>query len=180
MAGRCLVVANQTLGGTELSRALEDCIARGIRRFHVVVPRTPVEHETAIWTGGYGIGDGFWMPAVAEDELEEILAENSRRRQAADEEAERRARLRLDRVLEQIRAAGGAADGEVGSEDPLEAATQAMAHPPPFDEVIVSTLPSGISRWLQMDLPSRIGRLTDAPVTTIEAEPDRIGADPEG
>ena len=39
------------------------------------------------------------------------------------------------------------------------------------DAVIVSTLPAGVSRWLKMDLPSRIDRMTDAPVTTIEAEP---------
>lgn len=178
MAGRCLVIANQTLGGAELTRAIEDCIGRGIREFHVVVPRTPVEHETAIWTGGYGLGDGFWVPAVAEEELEAVLEENARRRQDAVEEAQRRARHRLALMLEHIRAAGGEADGEVGNEDPLEATTAALGHPPPFDEIIVSTLPSGISRWLKMDLPSRISRLTDAPVTTVEARPDTHDAGP--
>lgn len=172
MPGRCLVIANQTLGGAELTRAIEDCIARDIRRFHVVVPRTQVEHEATTWTGGYGIGDGFWMPAVAEQELEAALEEKARRREVALEEARRRAELRLERMLEHIRAAGGEADGEVGSEDPLEAATAAVEASPQFDEIIVSTLPSGISRWLKMDLPSRIGRLTDAPVTTVVAEPD--------
>lgn len=180
MTGRCLVVANQTLGGAELTRAVEDCIARGIQGFHVVVPRTPVEHETTVWTGGYGIGDGLWMPAVAEEELEAVLEENARRREAALEEAQRRARHRLDRMLEQIRAAGGEAAGEVGNEDPLEAATAALAHPPPFDEIIVSTLPAGVSRWLKMDLPSRIARLTDAPVTTVEARADATGPEPGG
>lgn len=172
MTGRCLVVANQTLGGPELTRAIEDCIARDVRRFHVVVPRTPVEHETTVWTGGYGLGDGFWMPAVAEEELGTALAEDARRHQEALEEAQRRARHRLERMLEQIRAAGGEADGEVASEDPLEATMAALGQPPPYDEVLVSTLPAGISRWLRMDLPSRIARLTDAPVTTVEAEPD--------
>lgn len=172
MTDRCLVVANQTLGGAELTRAIEDCITRGIRRFHVVVPRTPVEHETSVWTGGYGLGDGFWMPSVAEEELDAALAEDARRREEALEESQRRARLRLERMLEQIRAAGGEAEGEVGSADPLEATMAALEQPPPFAEVVISTLPAGISRWLNMDLPSRIARLTDAPVTTVEAAPD--------
>lgn len=172
MTGRCLVIANQTLGGAELTEAIEDCIARGIGRFHVVVPRTPVEHETTLWTGGYGLGDGFWMPAVAEEELQASLEEDARRHQEALEQAQERARHRLDRMLEQIRSAGGEAEGEVGGEDPLEATMAALERPPPFDEVIVSTLPAGISRWLRMDLPSRVARLTDAPVTTVEAAPD--------
>lgn len=36
-------------------------------------------------------------------------------------------------------------------------------------EVIVSTLPAGISRWLKLDLASRIARMSDVPVTTVEA-----------
>jgi hypothetical protein len=35
-----------------------------------------------------------------------------------------------------------------------------------FDEVILSTLPRGISRWLHVDLPRRIGAL-GLPLTTI-------------
>jgi hypothetical protein len=38
-----------------------------------------------------------------------------------------------------------------------------------FDEIISSTLPSGISRWLGMDLPSRAERKFKLPVATITA-----------
>jgi hypothetical protein len=47
------------------------------------------------------------------------------------------------------------ATGEVGYRDPVEAARDA---PPshPLDEIILSTLPTGISRWLGQDVPSRL------------------------
>lgn len=38
-----------------------------------------------------------------------------------------------------------------------------------FDEVIISTLPVTLSRWLKLDAPSRIQRMTRVPVTHIAA-----------
>ena len=73
-------------------------------------------------------------------------------------------------MIDRIRSVGGEAEGAVGSEDPLEAARDALEHQADFDEIIVSTLPSRFSRWLKMDLPSRIARMSDVPVTTIEAD----------
>jgi hypothetical protein len=37
-----------------------------------------------------------------------------------------------------------------------------------FHEIIVSTLPRSVSRWLHADLPSRLGHL-GLPVTTVVA-----------
>jgi hypothetical protein len=38
-----------------------------------------------------------------------------------------------------------------------------------FDEVIVSTLPKHLSKWLKLDLPSRVGRVTGLPTTHVSA-----------
>jgi hypothetical protein len=51
---------------------------------------------------------------------------------------------------------------------PLRAILDTVRHQH-FDEVIVSTLPAGISRWLRLDLVHRIDRKVDAPVTHIVA-----------
>ena len=37
-----------------------------------------------------------------------------------------------------------------------------------FDEIIVSTLPTHVSHWLRMDLPTRVRRL-GVPVTIVTA-----------
>jgi YD repeat-containing protein len=42
-----------------------------------------------------------------------------------------------------------------------------------FGEIILSTLPPGISRWLAWDLPHRVRARTDVPLTVITS---RIGA----
>jgi hypothetical protein len=39
-----------------------------------------------------------------------------------------------------------------------------------FDEIVVSTLPQPISKWLAMDLPHRLHRRFDLPVTTVVAK----------
>lgn len=66
------------------------------------------------------------------------------------------------------RAAGGHVEGIVGASEPLQAVRETLASDA-YDEVIVSTLPAHVSRWLHMDLPHRIGQL-GVPVTVISAE----------
>jgi hypothetical protein len=68
-------------------------------------------------------------------------------------------------LLEQ--AAGGHVEGMVGDPEPLNAVQDAV-NLQGFDEIIVSTLPVRVSRWLRLDLPSKIGGL-GLPVTTITA-----------
>jgi hypothetical protein len=83
------------------------------------------------------------------------------------------ARERLDRALEAMRDAGlGDAAGRVGDPDPVVAAMDAW-DPRHFDEVVVSTLPTGMSRWLGLDLPHRLEKLTGVTVRHVEAEPQR-------
>jgi hypothetical protein len=64
-------------------------------------------------------------------------------------------------------AAGGHVEGLVGETDPF-AAVQSALQRTPFDEIIVSTLPTHVSHWLRMDLPARVRRL-GVPVTVVTA-----------
>jgi hypothetical protein len=78
------------------------------------------------------------------------------------------ARERLDEFLHRLKAMGVHASGEVGSRDPIEAVQDALrSHP--VDEVILSTLPSGISRWLGQDVPTRLRGSVTVPVTVVTA-----------
>ena len=72
-------------------------------------------------------------------------------------EAKVLARERLDTALTRFRKLGARADGEVGDARPLGAIGDALRHAD-FDEIILSTLPPGPSRWLRMDLPHRVDR----------------------
>jgi hypothetical protein len=65
-------------------------------------------------------------------------------------------------------AAGGPVEGRVGDPEPLSAAADAV-NQGSFDEIIVSTLPSRVSRWLHVDLPHKLTGL-GLPVTTVTAE----------
>jgi uncharacterized membrane-anchored protein len=66
-------------------------------------------------------------------------------------------------------AAGTSTEGTVsGRHDPMDAIEETLREGD-FHEVIVSTLPHGVSRWLHTDLPSRVAHL-GLPVTTIVAQ----------
>jgi cell pole-organizing protein PopZ len=62
-------------------------------------------------------------------------------------------------------AAGGDVEGIVGSTDP-GAAIQDAINLRGFDEVIISTLSPKLSRWLKLDLPSKVSGL-GLPVSTV-------------
>lgn len=88
-------------------------------------------------------------------------------------EANAVARERLDRALAEFRRLGAEADGEVGDASPLEAIGDALREDE-FDEIILSTLPPGISRWLGQDLVHRVERSFDVPVTHVVGEPEPL------
>jgi len=71
-------------------------------------------------------------------------------------------------LVDHLREAGFEVDGFDADADPIVAFQEAW-DPGRFDEVIVSTLPTEASRWLQIDLPHRVARIADAPVTHVVA-----------
>jgi len=83
-------------------------------------------------------------------------------------QAKAMAQQRLDEALIRFRELGATADGEVGDDSPLRAIGDVLRGQE-FDEIILSTLPPGPSRWLKQDLPHRVVRSFNLPVTHIVA-----------
>jgi hypothetical protein len=79
------------------------------------------------------------------------------------------AQVRVDLALEFIRDLGAVGDGEVGDQDPFNAALDAV-RAQPIDEIIVSTLPAGTSSWIKRDLIERIEEATGLPVEHVEVD----------
>ena len=65
-------------------------------------------------------------------------------------------------------AAGGPVEGKVGSSAPIEAIADAI-NTDGYDEVIISTLPSRVSRWLHLDLPHKVAGM-GVKVSTVTAK----------
>jgi hypothetical protein len=86
-----------------------------------------------------------------------------------EDEARAAAQARLDGTIATIRGLGAEASGEVGHQDPVEAARDAIRRHP-VDEVLLSTLPAGISRWLGQDAPSRLKSAVAVPVVVVTAQ----------
>ena len=101
------------------------------------------------------------------------LTEEEREHRHAD--GERTLALALPVIQE---AAGGAAEGSVSyRHDPMDAIEEAV-HEGDFHEIILSTLPHRVSRWLHVDLPHRVAHL-GLPVTTVTAK-EQAAAWPAG
>lgn len=144
---RYLVLANQTLPSPGLRDLVAEKVSTGRAEFHVLVPQG---HTAPVPAAPVGHGD---LPMV------EVSAEE---RLAALHEAEQR----LDEFRTSFAHLGPQLTAEVGVGEPIAAARRVMERAA-FDEIIVSTLPSGISRWLRMDLPARLERSFRIPVTVL-------------
>ena len=70
------------------------------------------------------------------------------------------------------RAAGGPVEGLTGEEDPFEAIRRAVSDGD-FDEIVISTLPRRVSKWLRRDLPRRVEAL-GVPVTVVTPDQERL------
>jgi hypothetical protein len=81
------------------------------------------------------------------------------------------ARTVIDKAIPALsEAAGSPVEGIVGDPDPVAAIHDAInLHS--FDEVIISTLSARLSRWLKLDLPSKVSGM-GLPVTTVTPADD--------
>ena len=140
---RILVVANETLGGRELQRLIEE---RSRDMPTVILVCTP--------------------------------ALNSRLRYwASDEDGARAAaQERLDASLEELRALGIDASGEVGDANPLQAMEDDLRT---FgaDEIIISTHPEGRSNWLERGVVEHARERFTVPITHVVVDLDRERAE---
>jgi hypothetical protein len=169
---RCyLVVANQTLGGERLREIVGARIDAGECRFHVLVPATPAAELEQPAVDDQD-GDEQQLRArhaarhLLEDEVDEPTVSP-----VSEDPGRALARERLARELAWLRQLGANASGEVGVPDPVEAIGLVL-HRDHVDEIILSTLPSGRSRWLATDLPTRVRRAFGLPVVHVASQPE--------
>lgn len=148
---RYLVIANKTLASARLRAEIAARVAAGPSEIHLLVPQTPSP------TGQMADIPEMGPVMVVTD------ADRARARQDATE--------RLERMTRELADLGCPLTGEIATTDPFEAARTAFERSR-FDEIILSTLPAGLSRWLKLDLPSRFERAFDVPVTALIADDD--------
>jgi hypothetical protein len=144
---RYLIVANQTLGGERLVARITQLLDEGPVTLRFAVPVTDTE------------GSQQWDYPPTDRYIPD-----------AHQIATALAAERLQRELSRLRDQGVDADGEVVAPNPVEHIRHVTAEEM-FDEVIVSTLPQTVSRWLRLDLPHRLARALSVPVSQIEGEP---------
>ena len=146
MTYRILLVANQTLGGEDLAAMVRERGRTGATELWVLVPATLPRDPSA--PSGSGGGDA----AIAAG--------------SPDADAHEVAQRRLEAAQDRLHGLGVAVGGEVGDADPFQAVTDVLCRRE-VDEVIISTLPTGASLWLRTDLPTRVKREFNVPVTTV-------------
>ena len=148
---RYLVVANQSLDSDELMDVVRERVTAGPAEFRLVVPATPVKDlaSNAMPIPMPVMGGTPTLPAPPK-------------------EARRMAQAKLDAAVRKLTAAGVRVSGAVGDPDPLRAVQEAVGSGE-FDEIIVSTLPARVSRWLHQDLPGRLEHTFHLPVTHVPA-----------
>jgi hypothetical protein len=81
------------------------------------------------------------------------------------------AQSRLQSAYRCFGCVGAEVEGEIGDANPMEAVADALRQHR-YDEIILSTLPPGASRWLKKDLPRRMAQRFSIPLTLVLGEPE--------
>jgi GABA permease len=122
-ATKVLVLANETVGASELFEELKAIDHAGSAEYFVCVPANPVDLGQAERTGAVWV----W------------------------EETTRAAQERLDSTLADLRAEGLTAEGALGDHRPMHALAEAVKEFGP-DRIVISTHPEVHSAWLRHDV----------------------------
>jgi hypothetical protein len=86
------------------------------------------------------------------------------------------AKTRLDTELAQLQSIGVSAAGDVVLADAFDAIREAV-NQQPYAAVIVATHPPALSRWLHLDLPTRVERELKIPLIWINSRTDEPNED---
>lgn len=137
---RILIVANQTAPGQHLKEIVSERM-KAPTSFVLLVPAMPPK--------------GTWT--------------------FTDDEAIAQARERMEEALAGLKDLGADIEGRVETGSPQDAVAACIDSErnqgiSPFDEIIVSTLPPRMSRWMKYDLPRRLERQHEIPVTHVIGE----------
>ncbi len=83
---------------------------------------------------------------------------------------------RLEEAQLLLTARGLTVSGEVGSDSPVDSVEEVLRRdgPATYAGIIVSTLPRTLSKWLKIDVPSRIQRQTTLPVEHLVGQPVNV------
>jgi hypothetical protein len=117
-----------------------------------------------------------------EEHLEKLAAEGPHRfivvvpQDSGDGRAVKAARERLNRLLESLRSDKIVVAGMIGDPDPYTAAMNALQYFH-ISEVVVSTLPSNRSAWVEKGLVDKLERDSGKPVQHVEAREQPAGAE---
>jgi hypothetical protein len=92
------------------------------------------------------------------------------------DEPRREAEARLGRVLEELRASGIEAGGEVGDPDPIQAAQDALLKAP-ADEIVIFEREHAQARWFEEGLLEKAEAGLDPPLRMVILHSDRDGTE---
>ena len=91
-------------------------------------------------------------------------------------EARATARASLDAAMVRFSGLDAELEGEVGDGNPMLAIGDAIRDHGPFDVIVISTFPKGLSKWLKVDLPHRAEAAYGIRVEHVIGEPEPVGS----
>jgi hypothetical protein len=139
-----------------------------MRRLLAVVTHDPIGPEPLreIRASGGEVDLRVVVPAVEANAFQHTLGDI--------DEPKREAESRLSRVLEELRASGIEAAGEVGDPDPVQAARDALVKEP-SDEIVIFEHEPGQAEWFENGLSERAEEGLEPPLRVVVLHSDREG-----